>query len=152
MDNLFNQDFRDFLISFNRQEVEYLIVGGYAVILHGYHRTTGDLDIWVKVTKENFQKLTRSFEEFGLPTSAIEPNEFFDPDKTDVFRFGRPPISIDIITRLKGVDFQSAYDKSIIIETDCIPVRLLDYNSLLESKLASGRTKDLLDIEKLEQE
>jgi hypothetical protein len=150
--NLFNQDFRNLLISFNRNQVEYLIVGGYAVILHGYHRTTGDLDIWVNVTEENFQKLKRAFAESGLPVSAIESNDFFNPGKTDVFRFGRPPVSIDIITKLKGIDFQSAFNKSLIIETDHIPIRLLDYDSLIKSKLASGRTKDLLDIEKLEEE
>ncbi|MBK8501786.1 MAG: hypothetical protein IPL46_06010 [Saprospiraceae bacterium] len=152
MDNLFNRDFRDLLISFNRNRVEYLIVGGYAVILHGYHRSTGDLDIWVNVTEENFLRLKQAFNEFGLPTKAIKSSDFFDPQTTDVFRFRRPPVSIDIMTHLKGVNFQSAYEKSLVIETDHIPVRLVNYDTLLKSKLASGRTKDLLDIEKLEEE
>jgi hypothetical protein len=66
MDNLFNKDFLDFMLALNQSQVEYLIVGGYAVILHGYHRTMGDLDIWVNITEENFQRLKRVFTDFGL--------------------------------------------------------------------------------------
>jgi len=74
MANIFNDDFRDFIQALNNNEVEYLLVGGYAVILHGYRRVTGDMDIWVNRTKENYSRLTKAFLEFGLPVFGIQPN------------------------------------------------------------------------------
>jgi len=76
MANIFNEDFRDFIDALNKQEVEYLLVGGYAVILHGYRRSTGDMDIWVNVTAENLKKIIKAYLAFGLPTSDISEDNF----------------------------------------------------------------------------
>ena len=124
MGTIFNEDFREFIQAMNNQDVEYILVGGYAVILHGYRRVTGDMDIWVNRTKENYLKLTRAFLEFGLPIFDMTEQKFLDADKADVFSYGRPPVSIDIITKLKGVEFDDAYPQSQIFNEEGLMIRL----------------------------
>ena len=102
MGNIFNDDFRDFIKSLNGYNVDYILVGGYAVILHGYRRTTGDMDIWVRNTQENYEKLLKAFLEFGLPIKDMTLENFLNSNKMDVFSYGRPPVSIEIMTALKG--------------------------------------------------
>ena len=152
MGDIFNKDFLEFIESLNRFDVKYLLVGGYAVILYGYNRTTGDLDIWVKPTKQNYQNLNNAFRVFGLPTNAIQEKDFLNVTDYDVFTFGRPPVSIDIMTKVKGVKFDSAYNISNVYETNGVKIRLVHYNTLLKSKKASGRLKDKNDILHLEEE
>lgn len=94
---IFNDDFRNFIQALNNNNVEYILVGGYAVILHGYRRATGDMDIWVNRTKENYSKLTGAFLQFGLPVFDMTEEKFLNADTADVFSYGRPPVSIDII-------------------------------------------------------
>jgi hypothetical protein len=149
MGTIFNDDFRDFIQALNNQNVDYILVGGYAVILHGYRRVTGDMDIWVKRTKENYLKLTRAFTEFGLPVFDMTEQNFLDVDTTDVFSYGRPPVSIDIITELKGVKFEDAFSQAQIFNEEGLMIRFLHLNNLIEAKKAAGRHKDLDDIEKL---
>lgn len=147
--NLFNEDFVDFLVCLVKADVEAILVGGYAVVLHGYHRTTGDLDVWVKPSAENFSKLRHAFANFGLPTDVISEQNFLSPDETDVFRFGRPPVAIDILTRVKGLVFEEAYSLAEFIFVGDIPFRLLHLNHLKEAKRSAGRHKDLDDLEHL---
>lgn len=149
MGTIFNDDFRDFIQALNNQNVDYILVGGYAVILHGYRRVTGDMDIWVKRTKENYLKLTRAFTEFGLPVFDMTEQNFLDVDTTDVFSYGRPPVSIDIITELKGVKFEDAFSQAQSFNEEGLMIRFLHLNNLIEAKKAAGRHKDLDDIEKL---
>jgi len=89
MGNIFNDDFRDFILALNKHDVQYILVGGYAVILHGYRRVTGDMDIWVNRTKENYSKITLAFAEFGLPLFDMTEQKFMDADTADVFSYGR---------------------------------------------------------------
>lgn len=91
MGNIFNQDFRDFILALNNNEVEYILVGGYAVILHGYSRITGDLDIWVNRTAENYKKLVAAFTIFKMPVFDMTEYNFLNNDNFDVFKFGRSP-------------------------------------------------------------
>jgi len=146
---LLNEDFIDFLKSLKHHQVESLLVGGYAVVLHGYHRTTGDIDIWIKPTSENYERLQRAFAEFGLPLDAITLDTFLSTDKVDVFTFGRPPVAIDILTKVKGLEFDEALQGSEAILVDGAPVQLLSVRSLKEAKRAAGRHKDLDDLEHL---
>lgn len=146
---IFNDDFKDFIRAMNNNNVEYIVVGGYAVILHGYRRVTGDLDIWVNRTKENYLKLTLAFAEFGLPVFDMTEERFLDADTVDVFSYGRSPVSIDIITKLKGVVFHQAFAQSQIFNAEGLTIRFIHLNNLIESKKAVGRHKDLDDIEKL---
>ena len=109
MQNIFNQDFQDFIRSLNEADVNYVLVGGYAVILHGYNRSTGDLDIWVEQTEENYYKLVKAFQLFGMPVFKMTKNNFLGNAEMDVFTFGRPPVSIDIMLSVKGLDFEEVF-------------------------------------------
>lgn len=149
MGNVFNDDFRDFIHALNKHEVEYILVGGYAVILHGYRRVTGDMDIWVNKTKNNYIKITRAFAEFGLPLFDMTEEKFMDSETVDVFSFGRPPVSIDILTQLKGVKFKEAYSHAQFFNEAGLNIRFIHLNNLIQAKLAAGRHKDLDDLEKL---
>lgn len=146
--NIFNEDFQDFILLLNRFNVEYILVGGYAVIIRGYSRSTGDMDILVNKTEENFIKLQLAITNFGLPIVAIPKEKFFSND-FDVFSFGKPPYAIEIMTAVKGLDFNYTYKQSTIELVDGIAVRTIHLNQLIEAKKAAGRNKDLNDLENL---
>ena len=146
--NTFNEDFQDFIRSLNKFDVEYMLVGGYAVIIRGYSRSTGDMDIWVNKTGENYNRLQLAITGFGLPEAAIMKNQFFSTEY-DVFSFGRPPFAIEIMTAVKGLEFNPAYSQSTVERVDGLPVRVIHLNQLIEAKKAAGRSKDLNDLENL---
>ena len=150
MGDLFNEDFQDFLKALNQAEVEYLLVGGYAVILHGYSRTTGDMDIWVNRSQPNYQKLALAFEMFGMPVFDMTEEKFLNPEKAVVFSFGREPRQIDILTKVKGLKFNVAIANARSVDVDGIPFRMLSREDLMFAKRAAGRNRDLDDIENLE--
>jgi hypothetical protein len=149
MGNLFNSDFQDFLRALWSAEVKYVLVGGYSVILHGYSRTTGDLDIWVERSAENYERLVVAFQQFGMPTFDMTSRNFLDNPAMDVFTFGRPPVAIDIITELKGLAFDNAYAAAEVRQIEEVTVRLIQYQQLLKAKEAAGRPRDQNDIENL---
>ncbi len=149
MANIFNDDFRDFIDALNKCQVEYILVGGYAVILNGYRRTTGDMDIWVNATPENHKKLLLAYSIFGLSISDISEENFLNNSEMEVFTYGIPPVSIDVMKAVKGCDFDEAYGCSNIFEENGLQVRYIHISNLLQAKKASGRHKDLDDIEKL---
>jgi hypothetical protein len=149
MANIFNEDFRDFIDALNKHEVEYLLVGGYAVILHGYRRSTGDMDVWVNVTAQNHKKLIKAYLAFGLPTTDISGENFLKNDDMDVFSYGTPPVCIEVLKKVKGCDFNEAYKISKLYSEGGLQIRFVHINTLIEAKTASGRYKDLDDIEKL---
>ncbi len=149
MGNIFNEDFHDFISALNDNEVEYILVGGYSVILHGYSRTTGDLAIWINKGKENYFKLVKAFEEFKMPVFDVTEENFLKNPEVNAFTFGRPPSSIDIMTDVKGLNFEETFKTSSIIEVEDLKVRLIHRDQLLQAKRASGRYKDLDDIENL---
>lgn len=148
MPDYFNDDFRDFIKSFNNAEVEYVLVGGMAVILHGYVRTTGDMDIWVKKTEQNYKRIVIAFKDFGMSVFDMTLQNFLS-DRFDVWSFGRKPVLIELMTSLKGVDFDEAYAKAVYYTDENIPIRFLHLSTLLDAKRASGRYKDLDDIDQL---
>ena len=144
------QDFLEFIQALEQNEVDYLLVGGYAVILHGHTRTTGDMDIWVRATKENYEKLVKAFRAFGMPVFDMTEQHFLDTSKFDVFTFGVSPISIYIMTKVKGLSFEEAFQKATVVKLDeGLSVRLISLPHLLQAKRASGRAKDFDDIRHL---
>jgi len=147
--SIFNDDFRDFIRSLNDSNVEYVLVGGYAVILHGYRRTTGDLDIWVNTTKENYLKLRKALLNFGLPTTDLSEQNFLDNDAIEIFTYGIAPVSIDIMKKVKGLNFEEVYSSSQLFIDQDLTVRFISYQQLVKAKKAAGRYKDLDDLEKL---
>jgi hypothetical protein len=147
MGNLFNKDFNEFLQLLAKHGVDYILVGGYSVVLHGYPRTTGDLDLWIRQTKKNYLALQKVFVDFGMP---IMKEEDFLASALDVFTYGRPPQAIDIMTQCKGLNFETAFEHSNLVQVDEISIRLISYADLILAKRSAGRFKDLNDIEHLE--
>lgn len=136
------QDFRDFLRLLNFHKVKYLLVGGFAVGYHGYPRATGDMDIWIAVTSENADKMVIVLQEFGFNIPQLSLDLF--PKRKQVIRMGMPPIRIEILTEISGVDFEECYNDRVIDIVDEISCKHLKIN-----KKASGRPKDLYDLEYL---
>ena len=151
MSTLFNDGFRDFILAFNNTNVDYILVGGYSVIIHGYNRTTGDMNIWVRRSVENYTKLISAFSIFGMAVFDMSLEKFLEDDDINVFTFGRKPVAIDLMTGCKGLDFEETFQLAQWIEFDGLRIRVISLDQLIEAKKASGRHKDLDDIEKLTQ-
>jgi hypothetical protein len=149
MSNIFNPDFQDFIRCFNEYEVDYVLPDGYAVILYGYPRTTGDLDIWVRKTSENYHKICKAFAAFGMPVFDMTESNFLSNPAMNVFTFGVSPVSNDLKAEAKGLDFETALQHAEMHELDELTVRVIHLNDLLKAQKAAGRAKDLNDIEHL---
>ncbi len=142
------RDFKEFLKSLNSNNVGYLLIGVYAVAVHGYIRATNDLDIWVQVSRENAIRIERVLRQFGFAAAALTVELFLSPNQ--IVRMGVPPIRIEILTSISGVEFEACYAECerIQIEEDMV-VPVISLARLRENKAASGRTKDLADLENL---
>ena len=151
MANIFNEHFRDFIKALNDSEVQYVLVGGMAVILHGYVRGTGDMDVWVNKTKENYQKLVKAFILFGMPVFDMTEDAFLGSE-FDVWGIGVQPVRIEIMTAVKGLTFDETYNQSQLYNEDGLQIRFIHLNHLLQAKKAAGRFRDLDDIEQLTKE
>jgi hypothetical protein len=143
-----NQDFKDLLQLFAKHEVEYLIVGGYAVIRYTQPRYTKDLDLWVRPTKENARRVAAALHEFGIP--LIEVTEADLAAEGLQFMVGLPPCAADFLTTVPGLEFERAWSSRHISELDGIQLPYLSKPDLLASKAAAGRPQDLADIAELE--
>jgi uncharacterized nucleotidyltransferase DUF6036 len=149
MANIFKEDFREFIQCLNDCDVRYILVGGFSVIVHGYSRTTGDMDIWVDRTPENYNRLKLAFLHFGMPVFDMTEEKFLHHPEWDVFKFGRPPLAIDIMVKVKGLDFNECYENAFFYEEEELQVRTIHRTNLITAKKASGRAKDINDLENL---
>jgi hypothetical protein len=141
------RDFKEFLKSLISNSVEYLLIGGYAVGIYGYIRATNDLDIWVNTSPENAVRIDRALREFGFATARLTADLFLA--QNNVVRLGVPPIRIEILTSITGVQFDSCYAEKEMVQIDEILVAVISLARLRENKTASGRAKDLADLENL---
>ena len=140
-------DFAEFLRLLTAHGAEYLVVGGYAVSFHGYPRATVDLDIWVRNSPSNADKLAKALREFGFDVPELSPDLFLTRNR--VVRMGVPPLRIEIMTSVSGVDFDSAYRDRVTVTVSDVAVSFIGLKHLKENKLAAGRHKDLNDLEHL---
>ena len=145
---IIDKDFKEFIQLLNKNKVKYLVVGGYAVALHGHPRYTKDLDIWIWINKSNAEKLINTLNEFGLNSLGLKPDDFLSSG--NVIQLGYPPNRIDLLTSVDGVDFNSCYESRIEVEIENINVDFIDLENLKKNKKASGRYQDLADLENLE--
>lgn len=143
-----NQDFKEFIQSLNDNHVRYLVVGGYAVAIHGHPRYTKDLDVWIWVNQENAANLIKALEQFGFGSIGLQVDDFLNPDQ--IVQLGHPPNRIDLIMSLAGVDFEACYASRVQIAIDETTVNFIDLENLKKNKKAVGRHQDLADLEKLE--
>jgi hypothetical protein len=143
-------DYRDLLTSFGEFGVRFLVVGAHALAAHGVPRVTGDMDVWVEPTMSNASRVWRALGAFGAPlgTLDISESDFTSPEQ--VVQLGLPPYRIDILTSISGVEFAEAWDGRLESRLFGVPVAFLGRDAFIRNKLASGRTKDLADIEALE--
>jgi hypothetical protein len=140
-------DFKEFLSLLRSHGVEYLLIGGYAVIYHGFPRATGDLDIWIAMDPENARRMVDTVREFGFNTPELSPALFLQDNS--MVRMGNIPLRIEILTQISGVGFDECYRNRIVDEMDGVEVSIISLRDLLTNKRASGRHKDLMDIEEL---
>ena len=141
------QDFKDFLVSLNKEKVKFLIVGAHAMSQHGYTRATGDLDILVFPELNNYEALIKALKRFGAPCGNLSVEDF--QDKETVFQIGVPPLRIDILNSVDGVSAKAAFAKSTKGRMLGVSVRFLGLDSLIANKTSTGRPKDLLDVAEL---
>jgi hypothetical protein len=140
-------DFKEFLRLLNENRVEYLIIGGYAVSYYGYPRATGDLDIRVAISPTNAEKLVRLLRHFGFDLPELTEEIFLQP--WGIIRMGYPPMRIEVTTSISGVDFAECYAARVTDEIDGVRAEIIGLPQLRQNKLASGRAKDLADLEQL---
>jgi hypothetical protein len=141
-------DFKEFIQSLNANDVRYLVIGGYAVALHGHPRYTKDLDIWLEGSQENARRLIQAIRDFGFASLDLKPQDFMEPDQ--VIQLGYPPNRIDLLTFVDGVDFADCYSTRVTEELDGVAVHFISLENLRKNKKACGRPQDLADLEVLE--
>ncbi|MCX2740234.1 hypothetical protein [Pontibacter anaerobius] len=142
------RDFEDFIGLLNKHEVEYLVVGGYALAFHGRPRHTGDLDIWIKVSEENAQRMLEVLQDFGLASLGFEKDDFLKEGY--VTQIGYPPLRIDILNTIDGVSFQEAYGNREQVELEGLHVAYIGLREFVRNKEAVGRARDLSDIKEIQ--
>ncbi len=142
------QDFRDMLGLLDSCGVEFLLVGGLALAVHAEPRATKDMDLWVHPTPENARRLFKALEQFGAPTHGTRPDDFSTPGT--FLQLGVPPVRIDLLTAIEGVDFAAAWKRRVHGALDGVRVPVLSVRDLLANKRAVGRPQDLVDVAQLE--
>ena len=140
-------DFSEFLKLLNAHGVEYLVVGGWAVGVHGYPRATIDIDIWVPMRRATADRLVSAFRGFGFDVPALSADVFLKPDQ--IVRIGVPPMRIEVMTTISGVEFDDCYPRGISVVLDGVPTRVIGLDDLKKNKQSSGRHNDLSDLEHL---
>ncbi|NLD36327.1 MAG: hypothetical protein GX654_05590 [Desulfatiglans sp.] len=141
---MLNEDYREMLQLLLEEQVDFMIVGAYALGTHGYPRATGDIDIWVKPDPINSKKIFRALARFGAPLDGIKPDDF--STEGIIFQIGVIPRRIDIITKVDGVTYKEADGDKISVEIGELNIPVISLEKLIKNKSATGREKDVLDI------
>lgn len=144
---ILDQDFEDFVQLLNLHNVDYMIVGGYALAFHGKPRHTGDLDIWIDVSRDNAKKMMNVLKDFGMSSLGLREGDFLEENA--IMQIGYPPLRIDILTAIDGVEFAEAYLNKQVIDIDGIRINYISLNDLILNKQKSGRHQDISDVEAL---
>ena len=142
-----NQDFLDLLRAFIDRDVRFLIVGAYALGVHGRPRATGDLDVWVDPTPDNATKIMQALDAFGAPPGQVTTDDFSRPGV--VFQMGLPPLRIDLLTELSGLTFAEAWPGRTRVAFGPLTVDVIGRDAFIKNKRATGRARDLGDIDAL---
>ena len=140
-------DFKEFLKLLNAHQVEYLLIGGYAVGYYGYPRATVDMDIWIAMNPANAERIVTVLKEFGFNLPDLSPKLFLK--ERQIIRMGVPPVRIELATTISGVNFDECYAERMSDELDGVKVNLISLKHLKANKKASGRHQDIADLEKL---
>ena len=147
---MLNSDYKDILSALSNRKVKFLLVGAYAMAVHGYPRSTMDIDLWVMPDPENAFMVLKALEDFGAPTSDLSPKDL--QKEGIVFQIGVAPRRIDILTSVDGLNFEDSFTHSQKVEIEGISIQVLSIPDLIKNKRSTGRIKDLADAEALEME
>lgn len=140
-------DFKEFLNLLNKNEVRYLLIGGYAVGYHGYPRATADMDVWLPIDSGTAERMVNVMLGFGFEEGSFNRDIFLN--EKGLIRMGVPPLRLEILMRIAGVDFDDCYERRVEGVIDGIGVKLISLIDLRQNKKAAGRLKDLSDLEHL---
>ncbi|MBK6469711.1 MAG: hypothetical protein IPF94_02960 [Betaproteobacteria bacterium] len=143
---MLNRDFKEFAESLAAQGVEYLLVGGYALAAHGHPRYTGDIDFWIGPDPTNIERLLRALRQFGFGSLGLTAADF---DADSVVQLGHPPRRIDLLTAIDGVEFGACWSRRVTLGVDGLDLNLIGLDDFVANKRATGRLKDLADLESL---
>jgi hypothetical protein len=143
-----NADFLDLLTALNAADARFLVVGGYAVGIHGIPRATKDLDVWIEVSADNARKVMRALRDFGAPLGDLAERDLETPGTG--FKMGEPPVRIDILTQIEGVRFEDAWPRRLETSFGSVRCAVIGRADLLTNKRAAGRPQDLADVTALE--
>ena len=141
------RDFEQFIELLNKNEVSYLVVGGYAFAIHAFPRFTNDIDILILIEDTNADKLIKVLSEFGFNSLEFKKEDFLSSNK--IIQLGNPPYRINILTSIDGVDFNEAWDRKIVAKYGDQNIYFISKEDLIKNKTASGRKKDLDDLDHL---
>ncbi len=144
---MLSRDFKEFIESLNANNVRYLVVGGYAVALHGYVRYTKDLDVWIEPKIQNANNVLNALTAFGFGSLDITADDFLE--EGNILQIGYPPNRIDLITSLKALMFENCYPERVQVEIQGVLIDFIDIENLKTNKKATGRPQDLADLENL---
>ena len=144
-----NRDFVEMLSALSAAGAEYLVVGAHALAAHGTPRATGDLDIWINTTPPNIARVLQALGTFGAPLFDLTPADLGNPDT--VFQIGLPPARIDILTAISGVTFSAAWPRRLVVHIGPLAVPVIGRDDFVANKKASGRPKDLSDLDLLQE-
>ncbi len=146
---MLNKNFKEFIELLNSNNVKYLVVGGYALAIHGHPRYTKDIDVWILIDPANAKNIIQTLNDFGFCELGLKEEDFLTPG--NVIQLGYPPNRIDIITQATGVDFKKCYTDKLQVDINGVMINIIDVESLKMNKKAVGRLQDLADVEKLEE-
>ena len=141
------QDFEDFIKLLHKNEVDYLVVGGYALAFHGKPRHTGDLDIWINNTEANAEKLVLAIADFGLSSLGLTKSDFMKEGY--VTQIGYPPLRIDLLNTIDGVKFEDAFPNRLSVDVNGFDVNYIGLKEFIKNKTASGRSQDIADLKEI---
>ena len=144
---MLNRDFREFFQSLNDNGVRYLVVGGYAVAIHGHPRYTKDIDVWIEPDRDNASRTIAALAQFGFASLELVAEDFLEPDR--IIQLGYPPARIDLLTSVPGVDFAACYPARVAATFVDVAVDFIDLANLRLAKRAAGRPQDVADLEEL---
>ena len=142
------KDIIEFIELCNKHNIKYLVIGGYAVSIHGYPRSTKDIDVCIEMSDANASNMVQVINEFGFGSLKLSKEDFLRKDF--ITQLGFPPLRIDILNDLSGVSFEEAWKNKKVVSFENVPINFIGYNDLLIVKKNAGRPQDLADVDKLE--
>lgn len=144
---MLNEDFKEMLKCLNEEQTEYLLIGAYALAVHGFPRATGDIDLWVRPSAENAERVMKALKKFGAPLFNVTVEDFLNP--ATIYQIGVRPRRIVFITSPDPLFFEDCMEKAIDTLVDDIPIKVLSVSDMIKNKEATGRPKDHLDAQEL---